>query len=204
MAPLTFPRGSGIVPRVSPGPSDAASSLLAGQCVAFSGRLSSISRKEARLLVARLGGGVIGDVSARTTLLVVGDGAAAGDRGVSPDRDREQNQKIRRAKTINAREPGRIRILSEEDFCELAGVPSPATLRKQWYALHDILAMYPLLREDHLRYLQKWNLIRPALRTNAETYFSFTDLTVIRQAHAELERGAPLRAVLRSLQASRE
>jgi tetratricopeptide (TPR) repeat protein len=64
--------------------------------------------------------------------------------------------------------------------------------------------MYPRLREDHLHYLQKWNLICPALRTDTETYFSFTDLTVIRQAHAELERGAPFRAVLRSLQASRE
>jgi tetratricopeptide (TPR) repeat protein len=64
--------------------------------------------------------------------------------------------------------------------------------------------MYPRLREDHLRYLQKWNLVRPALRTQAGTYFAFPDLAVIRQAHAELERGAPLRAVLRTLQASRQ
>jgi Flp pilus assembly protein TadD len=204
VAPLTFPRLSGIVTGVSLCPSDVVAPLLANACVAFSGRLSAISRKEARLLVARLGGSVIDDVSARTTMLVVGAGAAAGDRGAQPDGDEEKNQKIRRAEAINAREPGRIRILAEEDFCTLAGVPSPATLRQQWYAVHDILAMYPLLREDHLHCLQKWNLIRPTLRTNAETYFSFTDLTVIRQAHAELERGAPFRAVLRSLQASRE
>ena len=64
-------------------------------------------------------------------------------------------------------------------------------------------ACYPLLREDHLRYLQKWKLIRPALRTNAESYFAFSDLVVIRQAHAELERGTPVGTVLRQLQASR-
>jgi len=75
---------------------------------------------------------------------------------------------------------------------------------QHWYTLRDVLAMYPGLREDHLRYLQKWNLVRPALRTHAETYFAFPDLVVIRQAHAELERGAPFRAVLRTLQASRE
>jgi tetratricopeptide (TPR) repeat protein len=75
---------------------------------------------------------------------------------------------------------------------------------QHWYALRDVLAMYPGLREDHLRYLQKWNLVRPALRTKAETYFAFPDLVVIRQAHAELERGTPFRAVLRALQASRE
>lgn len=62
--------------------------------------------------------------------------------------------------------------------------------------------MYPRLREDHLRYLQKWNMIRPVGRASAGTYLSFADLAVIRQVHAELERGASFRAVLRSLQAS--
>jgi tetratricopeptide (TPR) repeat protein len=200
---LTFVPLSGIVARVSPGPSGAVAPPLAGECVAFSGRLSSINRKDARLLVARLGGTIVDEVCARTTMLVIGAGTPAGDRG-APDGDEEKNQRIRRARAIHAREPGRIRILSEEDFCRLAGVPSPAALRQQWYAVHDILAMYPRLREDHLHCLQKWNLIQPALRADAETYFAFPDLGVIRQAHADLERGAPFRAVLRSLQASRE
>lgn len=205
-APLTFDRVSCIVTRVSPAPPEVIQSLLAGQFVAFTGRLSSLSRKEARLLVARLGGTVIDEVSAKTTMLVVGAslGAAAGQRSATSDGDEEKNQKIRRARAIIAREPDRIRIVAEEEFCALAGIPSPATLRQQWYAVRDILAMYPGLREDHLHCLQKWNLIRPALRTNGETYFSFPDLTVVRQAHAELERGASFRAVLRSLQASRE
>jgi tetratricopeptide (TPR) repeat protein len=177
---------------------------LAGESIAFSGRLSSMSRKDARSLVARLGGAVADEVSAKTTMLVVGAGSI-GDRTAPHDGgDDEKNQKIRRAKAINAREPGRVRILSEEEFCRLAGVPTPAELRQHWYAVQDILVMYPRLREDHLHCLQKWNLIRPALRTSGETYFSFPDLSVIRQAHAELERGAPFRSVLRSLQASRE
>lgn len=201
---MTFAALSCIVTGVSPGPAQVGPPALAGEYVVFSGRLSSISRKEARLLVTRLGGSVVDDVGARTTMLVVGAGASPGEHSLLPEADEEKNQKVRRAKAINERDPGRVRILSEEEFCSLAGVPSPATLRQQWHALHDILAMYPLLREDHLRYLQKWNLIQPALRTNAETYFAFTDLTVIRQAHAELERGAPFRAVLRALQSSRQ
>ncbi len=177
---------------------------LAGESVAFSGRLSSMSRKDARSLVTRLGGTVVDDVTARTTMLVVG-AASAGERSTPHERaDDDQDQKIRRAKAINARDPGRVRIVAEEEFCRLVGVPSPAELRQQWYAVHDILVMYPRLREDQLHCLQKWNLIQPALRTSGETYFSFPDLSVIRQAHAELERGAPFRAVLRSLQASRE
>jgi hypothetical protein len=201
---LTFPGRSGIVARVSSPTGDVTLSLLGGECVAFSGRLSSISRKEARALVGRLGGTAVDDVSARTTMLIVGAAPAVGDRGALSEADEGKNQKIRRAQAINAREPGRVRILSEEDFCRVAGVPSPATLRQQWHPVKAILARYPLLREDHLNYLQKWSLICPALRTNTETYFSFADLIVIRQVHAELERGAPFRAVLRSLQASRE
>jgi len=55
---LTFDRVSCIVTRVSPASPEVIQSLLAGQFVAFTGRLSSLSRKEARLLVARLGGSV--------------------------------------------------------------------------------------------------------------------------------------------------
>lgn len=201
---MTFARGSCIVAGVNQGPADAVASPLDGEHVVFSGRLLSMSRKEARALVTRLGGGVVDDVNARTTILVIGTAAQPGERPVSADADEEGTQKLRRAKAINAREPGRIRILSEEEFCRLAGVPSPAALRQQWFAVRDILAMYPLLREDHLHYLRKWKLIQPALRTNAETYFAFADLAIVRQVHAELERGSPFRAVLRSLQASRE
>jgi tetratricopeptide (TPR) repeat protein len=181
-----------------------ASEPLAGESIAFSGRLSSMSRKDARSLVARLGATVVDDVSGKTTMLVIGAGSSADRHGPHEAGEDERNQKFRRAKAINAREPGRVRILTEDEFCRLAGVPSPADLRQHWYAVQDILVMYPRLREDHLHCLQKWNLIRPALRTSGETYFSFPDLSVIRQAHAELERGAPFRSVLRSLQASRE
>ena len=62
--------------------------------------------------------------------------------------------------------------------------------------------MYPGLREDHLRYLQKWGLIRPVMRTHTETYFPFSDLLLIRQVSSELA-SAPFRTILRSLQAER-
>ena len=63
--------------------------------------------------------------------------------------------------------------------------------------------MYPALREDHLRYLQKWGFIRPAFRNNADTFYGFSDLTLIRQVHNELQRDVPFRGVLRDLQATR-
>ena len=60
------------------------------------------------------------------------------------------------------------------------------------------------LREDRLRYMQKWGLIHPASRAHGETFFAFADLAIIRQADAELAGGASFRAVLRNLLASRD
>lgn len=188
------------VPTVQP---ETASLPLAGQHVVFAGRLSSLSRREARLLVNRLGGTAADEVSARTTLVVVGGGAAQATEARGADAADDRTRSLRRADAINAREPGRVRVIDEGEFRALVGVPSPGP-HHEWYPLGDILAMYPALREDQLRYLQKWNLVRPALHTHAETYFAFPDLVVIRQVNAELQHGRPFRAVLRELQAARE
>jgi hypothetical protein len=185
---------------MGPGPPSAATAVLGGQQVVFTGRLFSLSRQEARALVARLGGTPLDDITAKATMLVVG---AAGHEPRGAESETEKSRKIRRVEAINARQPGRIQVLTEDQFCELAGIPSPAALRQQWYGLRDILTMYPHLREDHLRHLQKWNLITPALRTHAEAYFSFPDLGVLRQANTELGRGMPLRSVVRALLAAR-
>jgi len=51
--------------------------------------------------------------------------------------------------------------------------------------------------------MQKWGLIRPAVRTHGETYYAFQDLALIKQADAELSQGAPFRAVLKDLRDAR-
>ena len=172
---------------------------LANQVVVFTGKLSSLGRKEAQALVIRLGGSAADEVTAKTTLVVVGaEGANA-----------EKSQKQRKAEDLG------VRVISENDFCRMAGIQPPEDLKQQYYGQRDLLSMYghpnaaaalgaPAggLREDHLRYLEKWGLIRPVMRTHTETYYSFSDLLLIRQVSAELE-SAPFRAILRSLQAER-
>ena len=73
----------------------------------------------------------------------------------------------------------------------------------QHYSRRDILAMYPALRLDHLRYLEKYGLLKPVVKQDHESFFGFTDLTALRQIAGELQQGAPFRAVVRNLQASR-
>jgi len=179
---------------------------LQGETVVFAGKLWSFGRKEARALVEEFGGATDEDVTVRTTLLVVGaasypDGAP--DLSVLLDDTSTQSQKLRRVAQINADTPGRIRVFSEDEFCRLAGQPAVAERRTQHYAQKDILAMYPALRLDHLRYLEKCGLIKPAFKNNADTYFGFSDLTTLRQLAGELQQGAAFRAALRNLQALR-
>jgi DNA-binding transcriptional MerR regulator len=66
-----------------------------------------------------------------------------------------------------------------------------------------LLERYGRVREDHLRYMQKWGLIRPEQRSDGETYYTFPDIAVVRQADEALGDGATFRAVLRNLIASR-
>lgn len=193
----------------SPSPDLPGCQPLAGQLVVFTGKLSSLGRKEAHALVARLGGQAADEVNARTTMLVVGAegfGRPARDAEVPDARmaaGLEGSNKLRRAEVLNAQQAGQIRILSEGQFCDLVGLPTPDALKRQYYAMRDLLGRYAALREDHLRYLVKCGLLRPVLRTNAETYFAFPDLPLIKQAGDELGRGVPFRAMVRAIMAAR-
>jgi tetratricopeptide (TPR) repeat protein len=181
---------------------------LAGQLVVFTGKLSSLSRRDAAALVIRLGGTTAEDVNARTTMLVIG--AEGFGPAANPDEEsataREKSNKLKRAEEINA-QPGvtrPIRILTEEEFCRLAGVATPDALKRQYHALRDVLARYRALREDHLRYLVKCGVLKPVLRTNADTFFAFPDLAIIKQANESLSQGLNFRSIVRTLIAARQ
>jgi tetratricopeptide (TPR) repeat protein len=67
----------------------------------------------------------------------------------------------------------------------------------------DVLARYPELRDDHLRYLEQWGLVRPTKRRGALRAYSFSDLAVIRQTSAAIAGGRSFRAIVRQLDAER-
>ena len=125
--------------------------------------------------------------------------------GAAPESSaREKSNKLKRAEELNAERQTKIEILTEDAFCRLTGVPTPETLKRQYHAMRDLMARYRSLREDHLRYLVKCGIIRPVLRTNADTFFAFPDLAAIKQVNDELDGGASFRSVVRALLVSRE
>src|SRR5215217_1627202 len=71
------------------------------------------------------------------------------------------------------------------------------------FGVRDIRNLYPRITENHLRYLEKWGLIRPApVRGDGE--FTFIEVATIRQLSAELEKSVPLKHVLRALLAGHQ
>src|SRR6476660_1174175 len=72
------------------------------------------------------------------------------------------------------------------------------------YGLRDIRSLYPAVTDNHLRYLEKWGLVRQSNKPRDRREYSFADLTTIKQEAGELERGKPLRLVLRSMLAERQ
>jgi tetratricopeptide (TPR) repeat protein len=72
------------------------------------------------------------------------------------------------------------------------------------YGARDVRSLYPAITENHLRYLEKWGLVRQAAGARKERVYTFADLLVVKQVASELERGTPLRTILRTLLAERE
>jgi DNA-binding transcriptional MerR regulator len=67
----------------------------------------------------------------------------------------------------------------------------------------DIRNLYPRITENHLRYLEKWGLIKSAAsREGGE--FSFADIATVKQLALELERDVPLKQALRTLVAEQQ
>jgi tetratricopeptide (TPR) repeat protein len=79
--------------------------------------------------------------------------------------------------------------------------PSPASGP---YGYRDIRKLYPRVTENHLRYLEKWGLLRQTAGPRDSREYSFADLLTIKQVAGELERGTPLKVILRALLSERE
>jgi tetratricopeptide (TPR) repeat protein len=143
---------------------------LAGEVVALLGKAHLFTKRDARALVERLGGAFAPEVTPKTTVVITGAGVV------------EVPPHVRR-------------VMSENDLCREAGLPDIETLRSHYYTAKDLRGMYGVIRDEHLRYLEKWGLIHPV----AGRYYSFNDLHVVKQAAGELERGQTIHAVLRTL-----
>ena len=156
---------------------------FSGEVVAIAGRLTTMTADEAAAAIRAAGGDVDAMPTARTSVIVV---STADERA-----------------PVAALAP-RASVIDEDALCDRLGRVGPSSLRQHHHPLRALKTRYPLLKADQLRLLEHWGLLRGIVRTPHETYFSFADVAVIRQAHAELERGVAFKQMLRTLMAERE
>jgi tetratricopeptide (TPR) repeat protein len=77
---------------------------------------------------------------------------------------------------------------------------SHLTAGEQRFTAREILGRYPLLSDDHLRYLRKWGLVAPAPgRPGQPASYGFADLACFRQVSAGLSEGRSFQSIVRRL-----
>ncbi len=145
-----------------------------------------MTRQEAESAVRAARGVPVAAVSRRTSMLVVGM------EGWPLLPDGSVSRKLRRAETIN-RAGGRIRIVPEEEFLELAGLQERTPrLRKSFPAAH----VCELLSIDEAA-LRRWELF--GLVRAADGLYDFQDIVSLRTIAELIGRGADPASIGRSI-----
>jgi tetratricopeptide (TPR) repeat protein len=165
--------------------------VLLGDRVAFTGKLASMTRRDALALVRDLGGRAGDEPSDRMTLLVVGmHGWPLLESG-------RLTRKLALAESMRAA-GARIRILSEQAFRELVGLePAPASLSKT----HDAAQVSAVLGIDRAT-LERWDQLG-LVQAHAGRY-DFRDLVSLRTVADLVVRGVSPRVIRKSLEGLRE
>jgi tetratricopeptide (TPR) repeat protein len=162
-----------------------------GQRVAFTGRLTALTRQEARRLVLRCGGQVSTDVTRGTTTLVVGTVR------LPLNKKGRLTRKIQRAQLHGQR--GRpVEILDEATFMARSGVAATEGQHRTLYSLGDMERVLGLSR-DRLRGLLRGGLIEPVEYRQGVPLFRFEQVRRLKTLIGLLEAGVTLKRVRRSL-----
>jgi tetratricopeptide (TPR) repeat protein len=168
--------------------SKASSQRLLGQCVALTGRLATLSRAEARRIVAAQGGRTSSAVTRETTMLVVGQEAWP------LRKDGRLNANLRRAHRLQ--ESGhKLEVLGEQAFLDHLGLEEFAS---GICARHTIGQLTRLLNVPRAR-VEAWlrhGLIQPAETLEGLPVFDFRQVAAIK-ALCELKQSGVSTARLR-------
>jgi tetratricopeptide (TPR) repeat protein len=169
----------------------ASSPVLAGERVAFTGTLASMTHAQAMDLVQKHGGSASEHVSRQTTMLVVGE------EGWPLDDDGHVSVKLQQVERWN-REGEDIRIVNESDWLLLLGLTERREEIKRLYTP----AMLSQLLEVSVHVIRGWErakLIRPVKSVYRLPYFDFQEVTSARRLSQLLEAGIPRREIEESL-----
>lgn len=164
---------------------------LAGETVAFTGTLASMTHREAIRLVEQFGGRATQTVSGATTMLVIGE------EGWPLEPDGGTSQKLQQTMQLVAHGSD-VKILSESDWLQLLNLDEH---REEIRRSHTP-AMLSQLLDVPVRMIRRWarlGLIRPVRRVCRLPYFDYREVASTRRLAMLLDQGVAADVLERSL-----
>ncbi|HID22313.1 MAG TPA: MerR family transcriptional regulator, partial [Planctomycetaceae bacterium] len=164
---------------------------LAGERVAFTGTLASMTHAQAHELVQQHGGMATHHVSKQTTMLVVGE------EGWPLEDDGRPSAKLQQVTQWRA-QGLEIKILSESEWLRLLGLgePGPEVRRLYTPAMLSQMLGVPV---GLIRRWERIGLIRAVRKTYRLPYFDFREVASVRRLSELLEAGVSTERLERSL-----
>jgi len=171
--------------------SDHVDPILAGERVAFTGTLASMTHRQAGELVEQHGGQPVSHISHQTTLLVIGE------EGWPLEPDGKPSVKLVQAQALQERGQA-LRILSESEWLRALNL-EPATEHHQLYT-PAVLSQMLGVSVHAIRRWERLGLIRPLKRVLRLPYFDFAEVTAARRLAELVSAGAAVDELASSLQ----
>ncbi|MEN9557379.1 MAG: hypothetical protein RLZZ232_3665, partial [Planctomycetota bacterium] len=154
---------------------------LAGETLAFTGTLASMTHRAAMELVEQHGGRASQAVTSHTTMLVIGE------EGWPLEADGRTSQKLQQA-SQNVADGHAIRIVAESDWLLILGLDD----RRDEIRKAHTPAMLSRLLDVPVRLIRRWarlGLIRPVRRVGRLPWFDYREVASARRLAALLDEG---------------
>jgi tetratricopeptide (TPR) repeat protein len=174
-------------------PSAEGTRCLAGQRVALTGAMISMTRAEAVALVRRCGGDLSPQVNAETSLLVVGE------QGWPLKRDGRLTQKLRQARRLS-QQGSPLEIVGEECFLQRVGLDQQAESVCRSYSLVELVRLLGISRRQIQAFI-KAGLIEPLPAADGLPRFDFRQVSRVRSVLKLVASGAAVQKIRSSLAA---
>lgn len=158
---------------------------LAGERLAFTGVLASMTHKQAQTRVAECGGTASDHVSRQTTMLVVGE------EGWPLEPDGTPSVKLQQVERWRA-EGLDMRIVRESEWLEFVGLDGHHGERLYTPAM---LSQALKISVHQVRRWERQGLIRPVSRVYRLPYFDFREVAGVRRLAELIEAGVPIREI---------
>src|SRR5262245_55491857 len=165
--------------------------FLRGKQVAFTGKLASMTRKEAADLVRTYGGRFVATVNRQTRYLIVGQ------EGWPLRNDGRLTHKLLKARALQRR-GHTIRVLSEQELLTLLGLDNRADAIRRLYTTAELVQLLQVPR-DRLRAWLEARLVQPVETRDGICYFDFRQVSTVKNLCKLTLGGVSVERIGRSL-----